>query len=580
MAGRNSATFEEFREKIKEASHRFNGANEISEKDQEKHKKMVERTKVYLSPESITLDAYILAGLCFRINDRCNGNIGYEFTTRAKSPASTLKKQERFDKQVSDGKRKSSELYDIIASKLVIERVKEEEELLNTFSPETREKYYERKKNIDLMGSIINFFNNQADIGGFYSEYDKEETLQGKIEALKKSFNEDFGDNIHRYRNNVDIESIQRPDLETESIQIIRELRRENKDRKKDEAYKKIIKFLSAEQTSSKNIEDDQEEYYKYLIVLLGRMRRLEYKECENSYKEIDDALKLEVHTFSDLIEKGFNDNVTLEYLEGLEKWCKKMNAQLSDKLQRQIISELMDDSMYLEFPNQNLSVAMEEKPDHTINVEQKTKSNGYVSDHYTLVQKIGKKLKIKWELQATTRHRAKVASIGTASYGGGRLENNAEKERPVKLMPRYEKNKKYTDTDGNLKKCMVIEGYGRLDSMTEEQFAEWREKLESVTPRYFKTRYNPENDSVEFTFHSMYKNANIYFGETNNRKMRQKIDEGFEIIESEKLLDCTEHKITLTREQYRKFMEGDGLKKLVESIERGYEQTIEEETK
>ena len=127
MAGRKSPTFEEFRKNIEAASHRFNGANEISKKDKEKHKKMVERTKVYLSPESITLDAYILAGLCFRINDRCNGNIEYEFTTRAKSPASTLKKQERFDKQVSDGKRSSSELYDIIASKFVIERVKEEE---------------------------------------------------------------------------------------------------------------------------------------------------------------------------------------------------------------------------------------------------------------------------------------------------------------------------------------------------------------------------------------------------------------------------------------------------------------------
>ena len=567
----------EWLEQIEVASKSMSTNDNFSDEEKLENRDMIERRKLYLSPETISLDAYILAGLCFKIFDRCKGNVKFYFTTRAKSPESSLKKQERFNKQLDNGDRKDAKIYDFIASKFVIEMVGSDKSSLKTFSSEVKSLFDEREENIDLLASIIDFFNQQAEIGSFYSEYDNKKTLSEKVNVLKNTFNEDFKQTVSKYRSEF---KPSRPNLETDILQIIQELRLENETDKVEQFYMKIRKFLIAEQTVPNDMRDDQEEYFKYLIVLLGSLRKLEYKECAGSYKDIEDSLKRTILTFSNLIDTGFNDNVTLEYLEELEKWCKKLNSQLSDKLQSQMIEELMQDTMCLEFIEPDLSVSMEENPINKGHVEKQCKSNGYVSLHCKIVQTIEKKLKLFLELQGMTKYRSKVATYGSASYGEKRMGKKAsnekvraEKERPIYLMPEYREGLKYTDSDGKLKREIVIRNMDKIETMTDDKLKKWKNDIERVTPRYFNTTFNPENDSVEFTFHSMYQNARMYFREINNRKKKHRIDEGFEIIKEHKLLDDNEHTITLSRSKYEQFLQENGLEKLIDEIIKKYYQ-------
>lgn len=548
--------------------------------------KLKTERKVYLSKESVALDAYILAGICFNINDRCNGHVKFKITTRGKSEDSTMRKKKRFEKEKEEGKRQDITLHDIIASKLVIRRVDEDDELLYAFSSKVGGLYQQRKEDLDLLGSIINFFNEQKEIGEFHSEYDREETLQEKLDSLDKAFNDDFGDNIQRYRPGINIENIKRPDLENEIITILRELRQEENDSSLDEKYLRAMKFLIAERTAierNKRINlneeitktDDQEEYYKYIIVLLKRMLDLEYPECKSSCREIKAELTNKILEFSHLIRgKAFNNNVTLEYLEDLEKWSKRLNAQMSDKLQNQIIEEIMESSTYLEFPDQSLSVAMEEKEDHSINIDRKRKDNGYASNHYNLIKRIGENIKLILEIQAMTFYRSKVSSYGNAAYGTGREDPNIgeEKKRPLKLIPKYDENRDYKDKDNTLKRRIIIEEFGNIENMTKEQFENWKERITAVTPKYFTTFYDEEEDKVKFVFHSMLENAKIYFSETNNRRQRKMIEEGFKIIENMGLLEGEEQCLEISREEYEKAMKNGKLSKLVKAVENLYE--------
>ena len=563
---------------------------DLSEKQDEQNRQMMERREVYLSPESIALDAYILGGICFRISDRCKDNVKFKIITRAKSKSSSLKKQERYNDLYSQGLRKNKKIHDFIASKLILREVGSDLSDLETFSNKVKTEYSARRNNTYLLASIIDFFEEQEKIGEFYPEFDREDKKAKKqmdLEVCQKTFKY-IKNNVSKHNEKIGKSEVWRPNLEEYINQAIKELREEDIDEKVNNKYTTIRKFLIAEQTLLQDTKDYQEEYFKYLIALLYNLKKAEYKECENSYKRIDDALKTALLTFADLIENGFNNNVTVEYLKDLARWSDELNEHLSDKLESQIIEELMDDSMSFEFIDPNLSVYLKENQNRTVNIEKNIKANGYVSLHCDIMQIIEDAIELNIELQGMTAYRNDVATFGTASYGEKRLGANKfdkqaakEKERPMHLMPKYEPGKKYTDKDGNLKPIIVIEQIGNLHEMSPKEIKKWKKMVEDITPRYFSTEYNKEKDSVEFTFHSIFESSKKYYTEINNRVNRKAIREGFEIIDEKNLLDKNEKTIVLTREDYKNFFKNGGLEKLVGKIKAKYndykEQNVEQ---
>lgn len=566
---------------------------DLSEKQDKQNRQMMERRNLYLSPESIALDAYILGGICFRISDRCKENVKFKIITRAKSKSSSLKKQERYNDLYSQGLRKNKKIHDFIASKLILREVGSDLSDVETFSNKVKTEYSARRNNTYLLASIINFFEEQEKIGEFYPEFDREDKKAKKqmdLEVCQKTFKY-VKNNISKHNEKIGKSEVWRPNLEEYINQAIKELREEDIDEKVNNKYTTIKKFLTAEQTLLQDTKDYaeqtllqdtkdyQEEYFKYLIALLYNLKKAEYKECENSYKRIDDALKTSLLTFADLIENGFNNNVTVDYLKDLARWSDELNERLSDKLESQIIEELMDDSMSFEFIDPNLSVYLKENQNRTVSIEKNIKANGYVSLHCDIMQIIEDAIELNIELQGMTAYRNDVATFGTASYGEKRLGANKfdkqaakEKERPMHLMPKYEPEKKYTDKDGNLKPIIVIEQIGNLHKISEKDIKKWKKMVEDITPRYFSTEYNKETDSVEFTFHSIFESSKKYYTEINNRVNRKAIREGFEIIDKENLLDKNEKTIVLTREDYKNFFKNGGLEKLVGKIKAKYD--------
>lgn len=555
--------------------------DDFTDEQYDKYKRMIKRRSIYLSPESIALDAYIIGGICFRISDKCKDNVAYKLVTRAKSKYSSLKKQERFDEAHSIGLRDNSKINDLIASKLVLQETGHKIDDLENFSDRVKAEYDARRKNTYLLASIMNFYEEQEQIGEFYSENDRESKKEKQImdlESCRKTF-EYIQRKICKHNEKIGKVEVWRPNLEEDINQAIKELRQEKIDDKVDEKYTIIRRFLIAEQTIPQDVKDYQEEYFKYLIALLYNLKKAEYKECENSYNKIEDSLKTALLTFSDLIQNGFNNNVTIDYLKELARLSEELSEHLNDKLESQMIEELMSDSMYFEFIDPNLSVYLKENSNHIVNIEKHIKANGYVSLHCDIIETIEDVVNLNIELQGMTGYRDDVATFGTASYGEKRLGANKfdkqaalEKKRPIHYMPRYEQGKTYTDANGNLKKVIIIEGFGRLHEMTDEQIGKWRKNVESITPRYFTAQYNKETDSVEFTFHSILESSKIYYTEINNRVDRKAIREGFEIIEAENLLDKNQKKINLTRQEYKDFIINGGLKKLVGKIVEKYE--------
>ena len=149
-----------------------------------------------------------------------------------------------------------------------------------------------------------------------------------------------------------------------------------------------IKRFLIGEQTMLPEERDEQEEYYKYLIAVLCRLRKAEYSKCTKSYEKINKELYKQLMKFYKKAKKEkFNDNIELKDLTKLAKWSEELNLHLSDKLESQIIEEIMAEAMSLEFingsnlKNSNLSVSLEQNEDQTVKIDKKVKSNGYVSN-------------------------------------------------------------------------------------------------------------------------------------------------------------------------------------------------------
>lgn len=552
--------------------------------------------KLELTSDFFLVYLYELTGFIFSINDRWNENVHFHMLTRKKSPKSRSKKAQRFKQQVENGTRLDSNIHDDIASTFIIDRVDESDDLAQYSSDEVIKRYSERKQDIDLLGNLINFFNKQVEIGDFYSEYDKTETLDASIHALSVSFNTDFTDNIKRYRPSCDITKIKPTQLDQRILNIIRNKRTEiillekellqkgSVERKEKiieevEYYDKAIEILKAKisKKTSKvdnEVEDEQENYFKYLIILLDRVQALEYEECKESYNEVSQELKRNIEIFIYKMvneERSFNDNVTLENLVLLEKWCKKLNAQMSDKLQQAIVRDSMIDNAFLN-NEQGLDAHIENDELGNPKIQSHIKSNGYVADHYNLISILkenNSNTEICTELKGMTHYRYKVASRGNASYGNSRLDPTIrnEKKRPIKLLPTtIPSDKTLNSNSGILEKVKVIEGFGSIEELKSnpKQLENWKKEIYEITPRYVTSRYDSETKCVVHTIHSILNNVETYFGETNIRKQRKIVREGISIIKEEGLLPDENKEISINMDTYLECMENGSLMTMI----------------
>ena len=567
--------------------------NEYAEKDIKQYKRMIERRKLYLKEECIALYVYAMSGICFRIMDKYEGKIYVETTLRAKSPKSSRDKQERFNKEVEEGKRKNPDLYDIVAGKVVLKIVNLDTKTLSLFSDEVKARYNDTRANTYLLASVINFYKRQEEMGGFYLEENNEgikEMVDTQLTACRTSF-ENITKNISRYNEKIGHTEIWRPNLESYIEKTINELIVEEEKESRKQKYKAIKKFLIAEQTVPPEEQDEQEEYYKYLISVLCRLRKAEYLGCTKSYNRINKELYKQLSKFYKLIEKGkFSDNVELKDLTKLAKWSEELNLHLSDKLESMIMKEIMSEVMALvfvdphNFKNSNFSVSFEQNEDQTIKIDSVIKPNGYVAQHGKIelvITEADGETKIEFEVQGKSAYRDHVAGKEAAG-GDKRKELGKEKERPISILPKKMIQTTFNEPETTkLKECIVIEGFGNIDEMTDKQKERWTRNINFVTPNYVTIKPDRENNSVNIIIASMQDNVKHYFGEIYNRKKLDEIRKGLEIIKDKGLLPSQTATIKLTREQYKNFSRNGGLNQLVQKVYRTcqeYKSNLKEE--
>ncbi|MBQ9659309.1 MAG: hypothetical protein IJV31_11230 [Clostridia bacterium] len=539
---------------------------------------------------------FVFSAFAYILKNQWRDSVEFHIETRRKSKDSINSKIEKQQLEVEDGKRNSVSLKDILASSIIIDFVADERNTSKIRKiGDSKEVLYEmqrRTENIDLLANIVKYFNKQLEIGSFFSIYDNEKTSNKNVEALEEAFNGDFYNTVLKYRDKKELENMPIIDLDRQILGILEKekgryvnqlkifternsIERKNKIEIKIEIFNRVIDKIKNKITEQDMKQDAEEEYYKYMLILLNSLKNVEYEKCSvreakdrkngeqkesPEYTKIKNAFEenFEIFLAKNLEENEFFDgDVSLEDLKALERWCAKLNAQMSDKLQQEILKNAIS-RLYLLIPGKMNAFLMDE-------LDSKIFENGYVADHSNLLIQFGENI-MDSEVQLKTFFRKKVASIGSASHGGNgnRKNGRQEKERDWNILPQY------SEDDPNK---IVISGHtyslDELKRVTAEQceddnlkqqYKEWKEKLNEILPYYATIEIENNNKTkkpiVVCKIHGIIENLEKYFGETNVRNKRKLLEDAIRIIRENKLLNNYERSIYLSEEGYMKYVE------------------------
>ena len=552
---------------------------------------------------------FVLSTFAHILNNKWGNSVQFHIETRKKSEKSIRDKITKQEEEVIKGKRNKVDIKDILAASIIVDFVADERDIskIKKYIGDSKEVLYEMQKrteNIDLLANIVKYFNKQLEIGPFFSIYDNEKTSYMNVEALKEAFNGDFYDTLLKYRDKSELENMPIIDLnqkileilEKEKLEYVKQLKfyteRNSSDRKSKiqsriAILNKVIDQIKAKITEKNVKHDDKEEYYMYMLILLNSLKSVEYEKCsvrgnktDNNELNVTPEYSSIVSDFENILQvfitkelaenenEAFDGNgdVSLEDLKTLERWCAKLNAQMSDKLQQEILKDAIS-RLYILIP-EVMNAFIDDK------LDSKIFDNGYVADHSNILIEYSDSI-IALEAQLKSSFRKKVSSIGSASHGGNgnKKSGRQEKQRDWDILPQYSKDDPneivilgQTFSPDELKSVIsIVKSPDELKKQLKDNdllnhYIDWIKKLDKVLPRYatIDIEKNNKNDQpiVVCTLHGIITNIEKYFGETNVRNQHKLVKNAIEIIKKFNLFNNYEKSICLSDKGYLKYVE------------------------
>lgn len=595
------------------------------------------RTNVLRSGANIYLNVMLITGLIFSLNDSSKGTVDSTITGRIKSIESTRLKTNRAGRENKKNR-------DIVACCVSTDRVHNSKNFFNIFrSDKIQGLYNERKSNLVLMKFAIDFLR-EFDMYGISSELDDklspeesrrrlqqmkndcqiildnienyykeegtnlseeefpirdwlqvmcEDLMQQEVERAIKTLDKEIqrlekeqGDaesifeanlnkvNLTNLRMRKDMLDAKTPHTQKELITILNGVI----DEERMELYKSVLQYLkereieeSYDDNTNKASSSKEKTYCEILMLILYQLTKLEFVK-ENQYEgliyhsiwtNLQNQIQLYKHCE---VNHGTYGNITFENLQELLTNLTRLNARLSDPLQYEISKYQMKYSLK--------SIIQAYKGTDMIVSEEKIKPNGYVADHYDFED---------FEIKTMTHFRERVATIGSASYTNGRIDNKEEKKKAIsrlnygKYMLKVAERPpiiKYAEKTKRLGEKLTLDDLlkkhiqGRQDTLeVKAGIKKWREEVLSIIPRYFTAVYNKEKNIVEIEFLSEVKNVNKLYSETSILQIREEVKQKTEELKQLGFLSNEPFKIEISRTQYRDFFQYE-LKNLKDKID------------
>lgn len=623
----------EFRKSQQVSSERINKSKQIIRKLDKLEKiynpesqKLDRRTNILRSGDNIYLNIMLITGLLFSINDNSKGIVDATITGRIKSIDSTTKKSIRPERENKKNK-------DIVACCISTDIVHNSKNFFNIFrSDKIQGLYNERKSNLALMKLAIDYLR-EFDMYGVSSELDDElsiEESRHRLQGLKRDCQKIL-DNINIYykedENNLQdvefpvrdclqvmCEDLMQQEIDRAISALDKEIARlmknqENVESKFEEnlnqinlnnlkmrrsmidenignTKKELITILHGvideskmnlymtvlQHLKDKEIEEiyntsnikepssKEKKYCELLMLILYQLTKLEFVKVDKYegliYQSICSNLhnQLELYKYCE-VDNGKYGNITFENLQKLLTNLTRLNARLSDQLQYEISKYQMRYSLK--------SVIQSYKGSDFVECDEKIRPNGYVADHYDFED---------FELKTMTHFRERVATIGSASYSNGRIDNVEEKKKKI---TRLDYNKyilkvaekppiiKHATTINRLDKKISfnnsIKSYikeRRYTPEMQEKIAQWRKSVLGIIPRYFRGKYIKEKNIVEIEFLSEAQNVEKLYSETSILQVREETKRRVQELNELGFLSDEPLKIEMSRAQYKEFLQ------------------------
>ncbi len=595
------------------------------------------RTNILRSGDNIYLNVMLITGLLFSINDSSKGTVDSTITGRIKSIESTRLKTNRAGRENKKNR-------DIVACCVSIDRVHNSKNFFNIFrSDKIQGLYNERKSNLVLMKIAIDFLR-EFDMYGISSELDDKLSHEESRRRLQQMKNDCqiILDNINTYYKEegtnlseeefpirewlqVMCEDLMQQEAERAVKTLDKEIERMEKeqgdaestfeenlskvnlnnlkmrknmldtktshtqkelitilngviDEERMELYKSVLQYLKEREIeesyddNTNKVESSKEKTYcEILMLILYQLTKLEFVK-ESQYKGLiyqniwrNLQNQIELYKYCE-VDHGTYGNITFENLQKLLTNLIRLNARLSDPLQYEISKYQMRYSLK--------SIIQAYKGTDLMVCEEKIKPNGYVADHYDFDD---------FEIKAMTHFRERVATIGSASYTNGRIDNKDEKKKEISNLnygrymlkiPERPPIIKFAELTTRLGKKLSLDDslkkYIQENQNTAEVKAgieKWRKKVLGIIPRYFSARYNEEKNVVEIEFLSEVKNVNKLYSETSILQVREEVKRKTKQLKKLGFLLDEPLKIEVSRTQYRDFLQYE-LKNLKNKID------------
>lgn len=595
------------------------------------------RTNILRSGDNIYLNVMLITGLLFSLNDSSKGTVDSTITGRIKSIESTRLKTNRAGRENKKNR-------DIVACCVSTDRVHNSKNFFNIFrSDKIQGLYNERKSNLVLMKIAIDFLR-EFDMYGISSELDDKLSPEESRRRLQQMKNDCqiILDNIEIYYKEegtnlseeefpirdwlqVMCEDLMQQEVERAIKNLDKEIERLEKEQgdaestfeenlskvnltnlrmrknmldakanhtqkeiitilngviaeERMELYKSVLQYLkereieeSYDDNTNKVANSKEKTYCEILMLILYQLTKLEFVK-ENQYKglvyqniwrNLQNQIELYKHCE---VDHGTYGNITFENLQKLLTNLIRLNARLSDPLQYEISKYQMRYSLK--------SIIQAYKGTDLIVSEEKIKPNGYVADHYDFED---------FEIKTMTHFRERVATIGSASYTNGRIDNKEEKKKEISRLNYNKYILKTTERPPIIKYAEKTKRLGKkltLDDLLKKHIRErkdapevkvgikkWRKEVLPIIPRYFTAVYNKEKNIVEIEFLSEVKNVNKLYSETSILQVREEVKQKTEDLKQLGFLSDGPLKIEISRTQYRDFFQYE-LKSLKDIID------------
>lgn len=432
-------------------------------------------------------------------------------------------------------------------------------------------------------------------------EYLTDKTIIEKTESDledEKDIQDSIEENIERIKKNIKrLHSGNKKDSQKQ------ELLRDVLNPENMKLFNEIIKSIEEKEALFINVDSEETKnkaktYCELLIIMLYQLKQLEIiPKSEYTGKTYDNILSnllvelrqykaAEVDAYK---KKGSSDsaysNITYNDLQKMVTNLIRINARLSDRLQFDILSYIMEKN--LKQIIQYITGEELSEPDV------KAKSNGYVAIHWDLGE--------MQEIKGITHYRERVANMGSASYGNGREENQDEKKRdvdllklsraawPAKMKNSSKRRKNNAPKLANPQKIQIPlqikEDFRKkeeareitesIKQLLQTQKPIYQKELLSRIPMYAEYKYNPETGKVHVKFFSEIENVAKYYLETNVVEEREKVVEMLERLRKTKILSDIPTEVEISKEEYRTFLQKD-LHRYRNIISRGLEKALE----